>query len=611
MQNKSDVLTPGSVIYFRAENLFHENSYEAAIKSFLEYLNKYPNGSFADSSLMKIGAIYSVQKKFESKRKAFERLIKDYPDSRFVPDAMLEVLNCYYDERNLEGVIQQAADIIEKYDSRIYFVQTYTILGDTYMSLGSPIEAISFYTSALQKAKSFEKELIIKKFKIAVKHLSEENIISLLSQVGNSFPRSYLLYQLGINTYERQKFEEASKIFSNFTTEFPNHENTLQAKNLIERINQILAFDPHTIGCILPLSGSYAAYGKRTLKGIQFALTIFNESKQGPQINLIVKDSQTNPEQSIQNIISLDKEKVAAVIGPIATCKSAAHEAQKRKIPLIALTPELDITRAGDFIFRNFLTAQIQIDTIVPYVIEKLGISRFAILYPNEKYGEIFMKLFSEKVKSYGGTIAEVQFYNPKETDFAKQIKKLGQYHDSNRIENKARSTSKRRKLYNDPEPIIDFDAIFIPDTPGKVGLIAPQLRFHSIDNILLLGTNLLHSEKLIRIARDYVKGTIMTVGFNSESDQEHIMNFINGFEKMHGEKPGFIEAIAFDTAMMVFQIVSLPDIKSRSAIKSHLLALRNFSGVTGLTSFLQNGDIQKLAYLMQIKDDKFVGLVN
>jgi len=611
IQTKSTDLNSGNAIFFKAENLFQENSYDAALKVFLDYLNKYPNGPFADSSLMKIGAIYSIQEKSDAKRKAYQWLIKDYPNSRFVPDAMLEILISYNEEGKLRGVILQAADIIEKLDSRVHLVRTYTVLGDTYMSTGSPMEAISFYTIAFQKAKSLEKELIIKKLKIAVNHLSEENIISLLLKVGDKFPRSYLIYQLGIKKFEEQKFKEALKIFLNYVEEFPKSENINQAKNLIERINQIFAFDPHTIGCILPLSGSYAAYGKRTLRGIQFALTKFNANKEGPLINLVVKDTQTDPKQSIQDVLLLDQEKVAAIIGPIATCKSAALEAQKRKIPLITLTPEIDINKVGDFVFRNFLTAQIQVDTIVPYVIEKLGISRFAILYPNEKYGKIFMKLFSERVTSYGGTIAAVESYNPKHTDFAKQIKKLGEFNDSDLIENKTRTTSKRRKRYKEPEILIDFDAIFIPDTSEKVGLIAPQLRFHNIENILLLGTNLLHSDKLIKMARDYVQGTIMTVGFNSESDQKHIMNFIDGFEEMYGEKPGLIEAVAFDTAMIVFQTVSQPDIKSRGAIKSRLSALRNYKGVTGLTSFLQNGDVQKQAYLLQIKEDEFVNLDN
>ena len=83
----------------------------------------------------------------------------------------------------------------------------------------------------------------------------------------------------------------------------------------------------------------------------------------------------------------------------------------------------------------------------------------------------------------------------------------------------------------------------------------------------------------------------------------------ILAFEKTFREKPGFIEAVAYDTAIMLFQIVSRPDVKFRSAVKNELVKLSNFQGVTGLTSFDNNGEPQKDLYLLKIKGNKFVEL--
>ena len=55
-----------------------------------------------------------------------------------------------------------------------------------------------------------------------------------------------------------------------------------------------------------------------------------------------------------------------------------------------------------------------------------------------------------------------------------------------------------------EPQPIIDFEAIFIPDSPGKTGLIVPQLAYFDIKDVYLLGTNLWHSDALIKIADQY-----------------------------------------------------------------------------------------------------------
>ncbi|NQT10932.1 MAG: penicillin-binding protein activator, partial [Desulfobacteraceae bacterium] len=67
--------------------------------------------------------------------------------------------------------------------------------------------------------------------------------------------------------------------------------------------------------------------------------------------------------------------------------------------------------------------------------------------------------------------------------------------------------------------------------------------------------------------------------------------------------------AVAYDSAMILFQIVSRPDIRYRSSIKNALMNLTNFQGVTGLTSFDNNGEIKKRLYLLRIKGEKFVEL--
>ena len=77
----------------------------------------------------------------------------------------------------------------------------------------------------------------------------------------------------------------------------------------------------------------------------------------------------------------------------------------------------------------------------------------------------------------------------------------------------------------------------------------------------------------------------------------------------MYATKPGVIEATAYDTAMMLFQIVNRPEILSRTAIREELLSIRDYPGVTGLTSFDENGEVQKELSLLRIEGDGFIEL--
>ena len=164
-------------------------------------------------------------------------------------------------------------------------------------------------------------------------------------------------------------------------------------------------------------------------------------------------------------------------------------------------------------------------------------------------------------------------------------------------------------KEEQEPEAIVDFDAVFIPDAPERAGLIIPQLAFYDVKDVYLLGTNLWHCDGLIKMARRYVQNAIMPDVFFAESSSKQVNDFVAVFKQTFKEKPEFIEAVAYDSAMILFTIVSRPDIRYRSSIKNALMNLNNFQGVTGLTSFDNNGETKKKLYLLRIKGKKFIEL--
>jgi ABC-type branched-subunit amino acid transport system substrate-binding protein len=561
---------------------------------------------------MRAATIYSEQKNHDAKIMAYQQLIAQHPDSPFVADAMVEILVALYNEGKFKEVILQASEIIGKTDSKTHLFRTYAILGDTYVSLGFPRDAIFFYHIAYQNARSSEEKNILFKLKTVVSQLSTEDTLSLLMRLDDEFLRSYLLYQLGVNRYEKQDYKEASKIFSEFIENFPDHEKVDQAKNLIEEINQKFAFERRLIGGLLPLSGPYETFGRRALRGIQFALDQFNSQSNQPAFEMIVKDSESVPEIAIQSIRQLDENRVAIIIGPIITGEHAAQEAQIKGIPIITLTQKPEIPELGDYVFRIFLTPQMQIDAIVPFLIDQLGLRRFAVLYPQDRYGTTFMELFRDKVLDYGATMVAIESYKPGQTDFALQIKKLSKTFNDHQdsVANYSQQSSFRGKnRHTKSEVIVDFDAIFIPDVPEKIALIAPQLTFYDIDDVLLLGTNLWHSDKLIQMAHEYIQEAIMADVFYAEDSKKNVKEFIMSFEEFYGQSPGFIEALAYDAAMIALQAASNQRVESRIDLKDELKNLRNFDGVTGLTSFKENGDAVKKLYLLQVQDNKFVEL--
>ena len=138
-------------------------------------------------------------------------------------------------------------------------------------------------------------------------------------------------------------------------------------------------------------------------------------------------------------------------------------------------------------------------------------------------------------------------------------------------------------------------------------GLIVPQLAYFDVVDVYLLGTNLWHSASLIRIADQYVQGAVMPDGFFAESSSPEVRNFVATFEETYQEKPDFIEAVVYDSALMLFNAVSRPNIQYRNQIRDELIHLNNFPGITGNTRFDENGEAQKKLYLLRIRGKRFV----
>ena len=599
-----DKTADAKAMYDHGEKLFNAKAYADALKVYEEYLDKYPNQPLADEALMKMGTIYVALGRDGAKLKVYQRLAKEYPKSRFVPDAMLGVLATYYNNRRFTDVILQAADLLEKTDSKQYVFQTYVYLADTYMAMGSPVDAVYIMNSAYHIAPPEEKEHIRVKLKSAIDRLEIKDILFLLPRMDEKLPRGYLLYQLGVRRFQAGESDEAMKVFSEFIQNFPDHENQEQARKFIGLIHQRLAFNRNDIGCLLPLSGTYAAFGQRALRGIQLALKTYNSVYGDSPLRLSVQDTGSDEQSAVQGVRSLNSKRVSAIIGPMITDNPAAEEAQKLQIPIVVLSQRHGVSDLGDYVFRNFLTPQMQIDAIVPYAVEKLGVRRFVILYPQGSYGQTFMELFRDKVAAYGDQVVSADAYNPDQTDFGDIIKNLiGQYGE---LENDPSETGQKAHLQQE-EVSVGFDAVFIPDSYSKVGLIAPQLRFYGIEDVLLMGTNLWHSGHLMEMARKYVQGALVPDAFCLNSKKEVVADFIHRFEDEFNEEPGFFEAVAYDTAMMIFQTVSQPEVNSRMELKDHLLNIRNYNGVTGLTSFKVNGEADKKLYLFRVKKDKFV----
>ncbi len=508
-------------------------------------------------------------------------------------------------------------------------------------------DALLIYNQALDKAleegpaAAAEKQKIITAIEAVLIRTPPQTIEEFSGIKNLTIPQALLRYWLGYGYAAKEDYALARPVLETFANDYPDHPHINDAKALLKSIKQ-LTFNRDTIGCLLPLSGKYKIYGQKTLRGIQLAVRDLSE-KHGRPFKVIVKDTRSDPDHAALCVEELARENVLGIVGPLLVPEAAGKQAQKMRIPLIALTQKSDFPLQGDYLFSNFITPEMQVQSLGSYIFMELGLKKVAILYPEERYGRRYMELFWNVVDEFNGEVVGVESYDGTKTDFTVPLKKLtGEFYpvpeflipeepEPDPMEDltgeslsyettdpalaattKSASgdgqqlSSRSSKVANKDRIEIDFQALFIPDALSRVNLILPQLAFNDARGMVLLGTNLWHQKSLLTQAKGYNKNAVISDGYFGGSQNPVTANFDKSFRDVFQEPPGFLEAISYDTAKILFTAGMNPEVDSREDLKETLQGKQMFDGVTGQTIFDKTGNPHKELFLLTVKRGKF-----
>ena len=386
-----------------------------------------------------------------------------------------------------------------------------------------------------------------------------------------------------------------------------------------------------TLGVVLPLTGSFGSFGEESLRGIMLAAGVFEEggaSGPGPGIRIAVRDSAGDPARAAEAVRELARDpSVVAVLGPLlsAECESAAAAAESERLPLLALTARQEVARERPYVFRVRTLPQEEAERLVDHAVRDLGAQRFGILYPRDAYGRGLSGLFWRAVEERGGRVVALASYEPEATDFAKPIRRLAGFTlltraEKERLKVREEMLERARRLpveeasalreeakeivgpRGEPlPPIVDFDALFIPESHEKVVLIAPQLAFHEVTGTRLLGPDAWNHPDLVTIARDHVEGAYFTANFFAGSDLPFVREFAARYAASYDESPELLAAQAYDAANLVLVQLARGE-ASRQDVREGILETRLHPGVSGVLSMRADGNARKRPYLLRVE---------
>jgi len=342
----------------------------------------------------------------------------------------------------------------------------------------------------------------------------------------------------------------------------------------------------NTIGVMLPLSGKWQTVGQKILKGIELAANVFSPSVAGKQHNIcfVIKDYGEDETKIPSLIEDLDEnENVIAIIGPVGekACRITCNLVQQKGIPSILFTQADLLPADNSFCFRNFISTNIQAKAILN-VASSMNINRFAILYPTDHFGTVFTSTFKDMAWGYGIDVVKVVGYSPDKTDFKEEMRTL---------------------VPEDEAP--DFEALLIPDTGMNAAMIASHLAYYDIEGIRLFGPSLWDTQDFINIGGEHVENAIFVSGFFLNSRLDCVQDFIDSFYYTFGYNPSIWEASAYDTTTILQNL--LQELLTRNSLREKICSLKDYPGVTGATSFNSDGSVDKVIFVLTVKDSNLI----
>ena len=399
--------------------------------------------------------------------------------------------------------------------------------------------------------------------------------------------------------------------------------------------------DAKTIGVLLPLTGKYKNIGERALHAIQMALGIYAHTADKPLaagakqelpdlgFTLVIEDS---GDDGVSASAALERMATPqpgfsppiAVIGPVSSkgIELVVKKAESIHMPLITLCQNPGPKSA--YVVAAGLTPSAQTNRLAEYSMQDLGQKRFAIVYPRDKFGEMYAHAFWNSIEALGGQITGIESYAPGETDFRVVIDKLAGLHYLEARSRELQELAKQRELQNIKKrtrktesyfalkPIVDFDAVFIPEDTKIAGQIIPMFAYRDVDNVNFLGTATWDTPDLISRVQGFTNHIFLTDAWSPTDSDKGSQFFDSEMRQQFDVDPGGGEALAYDAASWIAKSIVASERKvgeqSREKFLQSLLEGLPFHGITGEIEN-SSGTIKKTVTLLTIKDGGFVKL--
>ena len=350
------------------------------------------------------------------------------------------------------------------------------------------------------------------------------------------------------------------------------------------------------IGLIIPLSGEYKEIGQSIVNATRLAINKIDN----PQIEILPRDTKSNPETTLKVSKELYNVGARVIIGPVFN-KNLIYLDELKEIIFLSLTNKVrnnpkNVISAG-------INAISQINTIIKFQ-RKYNIERSIFLIPNSDFkNEIEEAISKTKIKLKDkfiydtdptlltAQIEKLTRYSQRKQNLKDEIKRLKKSNEINK-ENKIAELEKKDTLGG-----INFDSVIIADFDESLKSVATSLLYTDISSkrIHYISLNQWFDNSLLK------ENSLQPIYFPS-INKENYDEFVKEYFSIYQKYPNQISFLSYDLVGLIYFLIYQNDFKVDDKI---FYKKSKFKGKVGIFEINKN-KISHLLNFYAAEDKKF-----
>jgi branched-chain amino acid transport system substrate-binding protein len=327
------------------------------------------------------------------------------------------------------------------------------------------------------------------------------------------------------------------------------------------------------IGVFAAMTGAAAAQGKSLMEGVDLAVKARNAAGgiNGQKVQIVQGDDAGKPEEAA--VIArrfATRDGVTLAIGSVSSPASlaAAQVFREEEVPQIvpSATAQRITTQGNEWVFRSAVPDRKFVSDFVDFINEKYPkVKRVGFILVNDDFGKGGLDSFVDAGKKYGISVVAEERYSRGDVDFTAQLTKI-------RAAN--------------PDAIVDWSRY----TEGA--LIQRQIRQMGLSGLPRFGGDGWAQQAFLDLAGDAANGVVYATQFSpaTSANLPESQRFIEAFRKEYGKLPDYINAQAYDSAMIAMAAIERAKSTDRTAVRN-ALRQTDYASVRGPFKFDQKGD--------------------